>query len=83
MQPLGKQIQALGPVEVTGGVPATSIAVDTLNADLAIIDLVAGTQTGTDAPTVLKLTECAEISGEYADVAAFLGGTAFDLPKTL
>ncbi len=83
MNPQTKQIQAILPAEVAGAAPATPVAVDTLGFDFAIFDLVAGTQTGTTAPTVLKLMECATEGGDYVDVAAFLGGTAFDFPATL
>jgi len=83
MNAQGKQVVAILPAEVTGEAPATAAVIDTLNADLCIIDLVAGEQTGTTAPDVLKLTECSTADGEFADVADFLGGTAFALPATL
>jgi len=83
MNALGKQVVAILPAEVIGEAPAVAAVVDTLNADLAIFDLVAGEQTGTTAPDVLKLQECSTSDGEFADVAAFLGGTAFAFPATL
>lgn len=85
MLPEGRQAVAINAASATNGATITSSVIDTVNPDgskseFATIDLIATTQAATNGnPTVLKLQECdTTVATSFADVVAFVGGTAVD-----
>jgi hypothetical protein len=77
-----KTIVAVNAVSKTNGATASGI-VDTLGFDWATIDVIAATaDVVSNKPSVLKLQESDDTNAtNFADIAAFVGGTAFTIPN--
>lgn len=85
MNVMPKMYTALAPVSITNGGTATGRNIDTLGFDRVTIAIEASTSDSTsNKETVMKLQESATTdSTNFADITAFVGGTAFTIPSAL